>query len=141
MAEVNKKVLIVEDEELLLKTLSERLIKEGYQILTAKDGEEGIQTALKEQPDLIILDILLPKIDGIAVMGKLRETNTWGKQVPIILLTNLNIDDSIMNAVTKDKPAYYLVKTDWTMDQIAEKVKERLDRIIIDAKAEEITKA
>lgn len=135
MPEATKKILIVEDEELLMKTLSERLAKDGYQVLTANDGELGLQTALKEAPDVIILDIVLPKMDGMAMLKKLREVNTWSKQVPVILLTNLNVDDQMIDAITRDKPAYYLVKTDWTMDQIAEKVKERLDRVAQDAEA------
>jgi DNA-binding response OmpR family regulator len=140
MAEANKKILIVEDEQVLSKALTERFTNEGYQILTASDGELGLQMALKEEPDLILLDIVLPKLDGMAMMRQLREGSVWGKQVPVILLTNLNVDDNMMDAITKDKPAYYLVKTDWTMDQIAEKVKERLDRVSADAKAEEVTK-
>lgn len=135
MPEATKKILIVEDEELLMKTLSERLAKDGYQVLTANDGELGLQTALKEAPDVIILDIVLPKMDGMAMLKKLREVNTWSKQVPVILLTNLNVDDQMIDAIARDKPAYYLVKTDWTMDQIAEKVKERLDRVAQDAEA------
>ena len=135
MPEATKKILIVEDEALLIKTLSERFAKDGYQILTAGDGELGLQMALKEEPDLILLDIVLPKMDGIAMLKKLREANTWSKQVPVILLTNLNVDDQMIDTITRDKPAYYLVKTDWTMDQIAEKVKERLDRVTQDAEA------
>ncbi len=135
MAEANKKILIVEDEELMLKTLVERFNKEGYQVLAAPDGEIGLKMALDEQPDIILLDIVLPKVDGMTLMRRVRETNLWGKEVPIILLTNLNADDNITEAVTKEKPAYYLVKTDWTMDKIVEKVKERLDRIAVDAKA------
>jgi len=135
MAEATKKILIVEDEVLLVKTLSERFIEDGYQVLTAGDGELGLQMALKEEPDLILLDIVLPKLDGMAMLKELREANTWSKQVPVILLTNLNVDDAMIDAITRDKPAYYLVKTDWTMDQIAEKVKERLDRVVQDAEA------
>ena len=119
------------------RALAERFTKEGYQVFVAMDGEAGLATALKEKPDLILLDIILPKLDGMTMMQKLRENNVWGKQVPIIMLTNLNADEEITEAISRDKPAYYLVKTDWTMDKIAEKVKERLDR----AESEAATKA
>ncbi len=135
MAETNKKLLIVEDEELMRKTLMERFTKEGYQTVAAADGEEGLRLAWAEQPDIILLDIILPKLDGMSLMRQLRTGNDWGRQVPIILLTNLNADDNITEAVAKDKPAYYLVKTDWTLDNIVAKVRERLERVAIDAEA------
>jgi DNA-binding response OmpR family regulator len=131
----NKKLLIVEDEVLMSKNLEERFTQEGYQVATAVDGEVGLATALKEQPDIILLDIILPKLDGLALLKQLREANAWGKAVPVILLTNLNVDDNMLDAITRDKPAYYLVKTDWSMEQIVAKVKERLERVATDTAA------
>ena len=120
------KLLIIEDENLMLKPLVDKFSSEGFEVILAKNGETGLDKALTEKPDLILLDIILPKKDGMTMMRELRASNSWGKNVPIILLTNLNADDRIMKGVTKDEPAYYLVKTDWTLDQVVEKVKDRL---------------
>ncbi len=123
------KILIVEDEDLILKALVDKFIGEKFEVIAAKDGEEGLNLALLNQPDLILLDIILPKMDGMTMMKKLREVNPWGKSVPIILLTNLNADEKIMKGIIKNEPAYYFVKTDWTLDQVVEKVRERLTRV------------
>ena len=125
MGKLNKKILIVEDEEIMLESLVDRFTEEGFWVVAARNGEEGFSLALKEQPDLILLDIILPKVDGMTMMKKLRK-NKWGETVPIILLTNLSLDDKILEGVTKDLPVYYLVKTDYTLDAVVAKVKERL---------------
>ncbi len=124
-----KTILIVEDEAPQRKTLAEQFSDEGFLVLKAQNGQEGLEIALREQPDIILLDIVMPIMDGITVMKKLREKNTWGKNVPIILLTNLNSDDETrMKAITRDEPAYYLEKSKWTLSDVVEKVKERLAR-------------
>ncbi len=128
----NKKILVVEeveDDNVLRNVLHEKLKLEGFGVLEAKDGAEGLDVALREKPDLILLDILMPVMDGITMMKKLREVNEWGSKVPIILLTNLSADDeNIMKAITENEPAYYLVKSNWTMADLMEKIKERLSR-------------
>jgi len=123
------KILIVEDEDAILKALVNKFIGEKFSVLQAKNGEEGLNLALLNKPDLILLDIILPKMDGMTMMKKLREANSWGKSVPVILLTNLNADEKIMKGIIENEPAYYLVKTDWTLDQVVEKVRERLSRV------------
>lgn len=128
----NKKILIVEvveDETSLRKALGDKLVREGFTMLEAQNGEEGLATALRERPDLILLDIVMPKMDGLTMMKKLRGENEWGKNVPIILLTNLSADSEEMNkAITDCGPAYFLVKSNWTMSELLEKIKERLAR-------------
>ncbi len=120
---------VVEDDASLRNALRDKLTLEGFSVLEAKDGEEGLAVALQEQPDLILLDILMPKMDGITMMKKLRQTNEWGKKAPIILLTNLSPnEEKIMKSVIEDEPAYYLVKTEWKMADVIEKIKERLSR-------------
>jgi len=118
-------ILIVEDEQPILNALALKLTHEGFSVLTATDGEEGLAIALKKRPDLLLLDILLPKIDGLDVMRRIRET-TWGKSVPIILLTNLSPDDKITKQIVEDQPAYYLVKADWKLEDIVHKIHEAL---------------
>ena len=120
-----KTILIVEDDRALSLTLKDNFEKEGFNIILAKDGVEGLKFALEQKPDLILLDIVMPNMDGMTMMRKLRD-DVRGKKVPIILLTNLEADDAIMKGVIRDEPSYYLVKANWKMEDVIEKVKERL---------------
>src|ERR1700690_647717 len=122
-----KKILIVEDDLPELNALVEKLTHEGFKVLQAHDGLEGLAVAAREHPDLILLDIIMPKMDGLTMIKKLRAQSVWGKHVPIILLTNLSPDEEKINAsISDDAPAYYLVKTNWSIGDVAEKVRERL---------------
>lgn len=127
-----KKILIieeVEDNTSLRNVLSDKFKLEGFGVLEAKDGEDGLAIALREHPDLILLDIVLPKMDGLAMMSKLRQANEWGKNVSIILLTNLDANnDKINQAITDNEPAYYLVKSNYTVEDLVAKIRERLSR-------------
>lgn len=123
-------VLVVEDEPAMSQALKDNLISEGFDVLQAKDGAEGLAAASASRPDIILLDILMPIMDGLTMMQKLRALNSWGKKVPIILLTNLSPDeDRIVRRITEDEPAYYLVKTDWKISDVVEKIRERLNRV------------
>lgn len=121
----NKKILIVEDEIPLRKALVDTLLNEGFEVLEAKDGEEGLSTALSDKPDLILLDLLMPKMSGLQMMEKLRG-DVWGKKVPIVILTNRIPDDKIMADVMKYEPAFYLVKATLNLDEVVLKVKATL---------------
>jgi CheY-like chemotaxis protein len=126
----NKKILIIEiieDDTFLRNVINEKLKLEGFDVLEARDGEEGLETALSKHPDLIILDIVMPKMDGLVVMEKLRQEGVWGKNIPIILFTNLNADDEKINkAIEQHQPTYYLVKSNNTINDLIEKIKECL---------------
>lgn len=123
------KILIVEDEVLISKAYTDELRDEGFSVFVAKNGQEGLELALRERPDLILLDILMPVMDGLTMMDRLRMEGIYGKNVPIILLTNLSAgEDEIMKAVTKNEPAYYLIKSDWDLSRVLDKIKERLAR-------------
>ena len=126
MTDGAKKILIVEDEPSMLQVLSDALRAEKFDVVTASDGVEGLRQAETHHPDLILLDIVMPKMDGVSMMKKLRSENDWGKNVPIIILTNLSADDEILKSVTVSEPAYYLIKTNWTITDVIIKVKERL---------------
>jgi len=121
---MEKKILIVEDEVSLLNVLSEKLKLEGFEVLEAKNGEEGLDLALKRKPDLILLDIIMPKMDGVTMLGNLRENN-WGKHVPVIILTNLSSGSDILKAVEK-KAFSYLIKSDWKLEDVVKKIKKAL---------------
>jgi DNA-binding response OmpR family regulator len=120
------KIAVIEDEEAVAKPLTEELEDAGFDVVTASDGKLGLHMVLKEEPDLILLDIVMPNMDGMTMMNMLRASGKFGEHVPIILLTNLNVDDKIMGEITKDAPAYYLVKTEYSLADVIEKVKECL---------------
>ena len=119
-----KKILIVEDEAPLLKVLEDRFLQEGFVVFKASDGVQGYKIALENKPDIILLDILLPLVNGLEMLKKVRE-NEEGKDIPILILTNLNDLESVKQAM--ENQAYdYLVKSDWQLDDLVKKVKERL---------------
>ncbi len=120
------KILIVEDEEPMLRALADKFNSEGFNVIQAKDGEEALEEALASKPDVILLDIILPKMDGMTMLKKLREDER-GANIPVILLTNLDYSVGVAKAV--ESGAYdYLVKTDWTLEEVVEKVRERLGK-------------
>lgn len=122
----SKKILITEDEEAMQRAISEALSNQGFITITAKDGEEGLKTAIREHPDLILLDILMPRMDGMVMLQKLR-LDEWGKTVPVIILTNVTPNaNSVINSVLQNEPAYYLVKSDVKLEGIVDKIKEVL---------------
>ena len=93
----------------------------------AKNGAAGFKLALKEHPDIILLDLLMPKMDGITMLKKLRQETEWGKSIPVVVLTNLSPDtEEINQAIVENKPAYYLIKSDTSLNELLEKVKEIL---------------
>lgn len=121
----DKKILIIEDELPMLKALSDKFAREGFSVLEARNGEEGLNLALKTKPDLIILDLFMPVMDGKAMMVKLRQ-DEWGKKVPIVILTNLNPDDKTLNEIMASGPSYYFIKSKWQLEDLTEKVKKEL---------------
>ena len=126
MAE-QKKILIIEDEKPLLQALVEKFGREGFKVLEASNGEDGLAVALKEHPDIILLDIVMPKMDGMTVLKKLRE-DEWGKKAPVILLTNLSATGAnIIEGIVENEPSYYLVKSDWKIEDVVAKVRETLE--------------
>jgi DNA-binding response OmpR family regulator len=128
----SKKIFLieeVEDEAPLREAVRDKLVREGFKVILAKNGEEGLASALRERPDLILLDIVMPAMDGMTMMKKLRLANEWGKAVPVIFLTNLSAnDDKINQAITDYEPAYYILKANLSLEDLIEKIKERLSR-------------
>lgn len=120
---IKKTVLIVEDDVLLQKALTEKLIHESFNVLIANDGAEGLRLALEKHPDVITLDISMPKKDGIMFMDEIRQ-NPWGKTARIIVLTNSVADDKIVSKIASDQPSYYLIKSNTSLSEIVIKVTE-----------------
>jgi DNA-binding response OmpR family regulator len=125
MTQEKKSILIIEDELPMLKALADKFSREGFEIFEAKDGKEGLSTALSKKPSLIILDIFMPVMDGKTMFEKLR-ADDWGKTVPVIILTNLNPDDKTLDELMKNGPSYYFIKSKWKLEELVEKVKKEV---------------
>jgi len=118
-----KTVLVVDDERAWIEILSLNLLKFGFKAIHASNGEEGLKIALREKPELVVLDIVMPKMDGLTVMKKLRG-DTWGKKVPIVLFTSLMPNEEMMRRISVDKPALYLIKTEHEPEEVVGKIHE-----------------
>ncbi len=123
--ENKKTILIVEDERPLREALHDKFTQDGFSTLEAKNGEEGLEVALREHPDLILLDIVMPKMDGMTMLKKLRE-DKWGKDAKVTILTNLSDVDKISEAIAHSSHEYIL-KSDWKIEDIVAKVRELLE--------------
>lgn len=120
-----KTILVVEDEDSLIKALAKKLTDGGYEVLQAMDGEEGLRLAVENHPDLILLDILMPTKDGMVMLEEVRETK-WGSTVPVIILTNLNHAESVKRAKYRGVEDY-LIKADFELEEVLLKIQERLE--------------
>jgi two-component system response regulator RpaA len=122
-----KKVLVVEDEPSLRKALVEKLTVAGFSVLAAKDGQEGLTMAINKQPKVILLDLMLPKMDGMSVLDRLRR-DEWGKNVPVIILTNLMATDGYKKLAEEFNVVDYIVKSDRTLEEVVGKTKSVLSK-------------
>ena len=121
----NKKILIVEDEAPLRNAMTDILGFEGFTVFQAKNGQEGLELALKEHPDLILLDLVMPIMDGLTMLIKLRQDPVFGMTAAVILLTNINDPDKVAQA-TEAGSYDFLVKSDWHIEDVVKKIKVRL---------------
>lgn len=118
------KILIVEDDPFLLKMYTKKLQVEGYEVETAKDGEEGLLKLKSFMPDLALMDVMLPKLNGLEVIIKAK-ADPQTKDIPILVLSNLSATTDTEAAV-KEGAVGYMIKSDYTPSQVIEKVKEYL---------------
>jgi DNA-binding response OmpR family regulator len=116
-----KKILCVEDEESLQKVLKETLEKNGYSVISALDGESAIALAKNESPDLILLDLILPKKDGFEVLMALKE-NSETAVIPVIVLTNLEGSSDVEKALSLGARTF-LVKSNYSLDDVLLKIR------------------
>jgi DNA-binding response OmpR family regulator len=120
-----KKILVVDDEDALRRALSDSLKAEGdFEVSEAPDGEAALEIIRKDQPDLVLLDISMPKMDGISVARRMSEGNMLGK-TKIIFLTNATDINQIATAVEAGS-SDYLIKADWDMKDIIARIREKI---------------
>ena len=126
MTDKKSKVILIEDEEMLSNMYEAKFIKEGFDIKKALDGETGLKLIQEENPDLVLLDIIMPKLDGFSVLRKIKE-DPKNKNIPVILLTNLGQDEDVKKGNSLGASGY-LVKANMTPSQVVDKVKEFLKK-------------
>lgn len=120
----NKKVLIIEDEPAILYALQKTFTEAGYSAITAEDGKKGLNLIRAERPDVVLLDIMLPKINGFDILGFVKKEEGI-KNIPIIVLTNLNDNDSIAKSLALGA-AGHLIKIENQPPEILEKINKIL---------------
>ncbi len=122
MPENRKKILIVDDDDSLNTVLVDKLNMSGFEAIGATDGEDGLKKALSIHPDVILLDLVMPKMNGMEMLQKLRE-DEWGKTVKVVMLTLLEKVDYVAEAM-EYKVSGYIVKTDYSLEGIVKKIQE-----------------
>lgn len=128
MADAETKVLIVEDDKFLSELISTKLDKEGFAIELAGDGESGVKKAEEFNPEIILLDIMLPGMDGFEVLEKLKNhTNEALRKVPVIILSNFGQESKVEKGLQLGA-VDYLVKANFTTGEIVTKIKEILNQ-------------
>ncbi len=123
---MTKKILIVEDDELQRSILRNNLSQKGFITLEAADGADGLDIALHQHPDVILTDVRMPNLDGMAMIHKLRQDD-WGKKASIIILTNYDNTDEQLAQIVVDHPSYYLIKVNNSLEDISEKIQAVLE--------------
>jgi len=125
--EIKKEVLIIEDDFSILKSITRLLTLKGYEVLHAIDGVAGLKTALDRKPDLILLDILMPGMDGIELLGKLRR-DEWGSEVKVIVITNAADSqlEKLKNEELKISNDDIIIKSNVDIGEISKKIAEIL---------------
>jgi len=116
-----KKILVVEDDKFLRELIAQKIMKEGYDVIEAVDGEKGAESIRKEKPDLVLLDLILPGIDGFEVLAKMKSDPSTS-EIPVIILSNLGQKDDIEKGLEMGANDY-MIKAHFTPAEIIEKVR------------------
>lgn len=119
-----RKICVIDDEPYISEIYATKFNRAGYDVVTAKDGEEGLELIKQEKPDMILLDIMMPKKDGIAVLKDLEKDEEL-KKIPVIMLSNLN-DEGTIDKVGAYTTRFYVVKSSATPQKILDLVEEVL---------------
>lgn len=119
-----RKVLVVDDDANLRKPLVDILEASGYEVISATDGDEGLKKAIEIKPDVTLLDVMMPKLNGWQVLDELRK-DEWGKGAKVIMLTSLGQIENVAHALDK-KVFNYIVKSDLKMEEIPKMVESMI---------------
>ncbi len=121
---MGKRVLVVEDETPLSTALEQKFVKEGYEVEVARNGQEGLEAVKRQKPDIILLDVIMPIMDGMSMLRNLRSNNET-REIPVVILSNLGDSKDILQAMQQET-FDYLIKSDVTLDTILERVKSKI---------------
>lgn len=116
-----KKILIIEDDVFLNELMAKKLIEEGFDVIKAVNGEEGLVMTQREKPDLILLDLILPGMDGFEILEKIKEEPETST-IPVIILSNLGQREDIEKGFDLGADDY-LIKAHFTPDEIVERAR------------------
>lgn len=116
------KILVVEDDKFLRELITQKLIREGYDVKGAVDGEDGVIKIKEEKPDIILLDLILPGIDGFEVLAKVKDDPEL-KNIPVLILSNLGQRDDVERGL-KLGAVDFLIKAHFTPGEIIEKIEK-----------------
>ncbi|OGZ67637.1 MAG: hypothetical protein A3C58_00995 [Candidatus Staskawiczbacteria bacterium RIFCSPHIGHO2_02_FULL_34_10] len=119
-----KKILVVEDDSKMRKMLVDAFKDSGFKVEQAENGEEGLKVALDFKPDSILLDLMMPIMDGLTMLNRLKEEE-WGKNIPVTILTNSGESSKIAEALEKGV-CKYIIKSDLSIDDIVKRIGEEL---------------
>jgi CheY-like chemotaxis protein len=122
---IKKKILIAEDELPLQKAISTKLKIEGFEVFVTGNGKECLDLAFDKKPDLILLDINMPEMDGITALKELKN-NSKTRDIPVIMLTNYSESEKVSEVLSQG-PCDYLIKSDWKLEDIVVKIKEKIN--------------
>lgn len=120
------KVLLVEDDEMLHGMYTQKFKNQGYEVVSAYNGADGLKLAETEHPDVILLDVIMPKMDGFVALKKIRKGNTTAK-IPVILLTNLGQEEDVRKGRELGADDYF-IKANHTPQEVVDKVKALLNK-------------
>jgi len=120
-----KKILLVEDDEVLSRMYEKRLMLEHADVMLAKNGREALEKLSEGEVDLMLLDLMMPDMNGYEVIKKVRE-NPEQSKIPIIVLTNLDAHPEYIEKATGSKVEEYLIKSDVSVNEVVEKISEHL---------------
>jgi len=120
------KVLLVEDDPLLVKMYSTKFGAEGFEVFIAQDGLDGLNSAITNHPDFIILDVMMPRLSGIDMLKRLR-SDPQGANIPVLVLSNLSQEDEAKKAIELGAKEY-LVKANFTPGEVVSKVRLYLQK-------------
>jgi DNA-binding response OmpR family regulator len=125
MENQNIKILLIEDDNFLVEMYTTKFELEGFNVVSAEDGQKGLSLAKTENPDIILLDILMPKMDGFSVLEELKKEEQL-KDIPVILLTNLGQKEDVKKGFELGA-AGYLIKAHFMPSEVVEKIKKILE--------------
>ncbi len=122
--ETDKYILLVEDEQQIAKAYTEHLTRQGFVVTHAIDGIQGLEKMKQKKPSLVLLDIIMPRLDGVEMYKKMQEDKTL-KDIPVMILTNLSDAHKLSEAISLGVTDY-LIKSDWSLEDLTTAIKKKL---------------